>query len=352
MSNRSDPVAPRPTAFVRPLSVGRFLLVMLLVAVGTAALLMALPTQPYLRFQSLKDTIYNRATWIYERIHFDEAPIDVVFVGSSRTGAGVYPTLLEPALAARGYNVRVVNFALPATGFDIRDTILREVFAARDGVKLVVFDVSEVFPRDGHEAFGDIAPVGEILSAPLIVNRNLPEHIARLPIRQLGLGIASLAPEAFGYRSQFDPAAYPGTTIDPRSLLKFEDDLTKLGTPEHAQKLEQQSKQRYRSVTPPLLPDSLSWVEFGVSQSYIRDIAALTKAEGAEIAFLFLPFYKGPDAPREAAWLSGFGPVLNAAFMKDDPRNYEDSGHSAASPEVKAMLTAWLANQLADILKE
>lgn len=313
---------------------------------------LAVPVSGYLRFQSLNDTIYNRATWIYERVHFDEAPIDVVFVGTSRTGAGVYPTLLEPALAARGYNVKVVNFALASTGFDIRDTILRELFAARDGIKLVVFDVSEVFPRDGHEAFGDIAPVGEILSAPWIVNRNLPGHLARLPIRQLGLTMAGFAPEAFGYRSQFDPALYAGSTVDPRSFLQFEDDLTKLGTSEHAQKLEQQSKQRYRSVTPPLLPDSLSWVEFGVSQSYIRDIAALTKAEGAKIAFLFLPFYKGPDAPREAAWLSGFGPVLNAAFMKDDPRNYEDSGHSAASPEVKAMLTDWLADQVADRLKE
>ena len=41
-------------------------------------------------------------------------------------------------------------------------------------IRLIVLGVVEALPRDGHQAFGDLATPAEVLSAPWIVNRTLP----------------------------------------------------------------------------------------------------------------------------------------------------------------------------------
>lgn len=336
---------------IRRFGLGRFFGLVFLTLIACTAVTVALPHDPYIRFQNLNDTIYKRMGWIYERIHFDDTPIDVVFVGSSRTGAGIYPTLLEPALAARGVTARVVNFSLPSSGFDIRETIVEELLANRD-VKLLVFDVVEAFPRDGHEAFGNVASVGELLQAPWLINRTLPRNLMGLPLRQINLALGTWLPETFGLQGDFDPALYAGSTVDARSMLDFTEDPERLDTPEHAALLEQQSQQRHRQIQPPILPESLVWVEFGVSRSYIARIMALAEAHDVEVAFLFLPFYKGYPAPIEESWIATFGPVWNADYLRNDPHNYQDSGHLAASPVVKAMVTDWVADRIAPLLRE
>lgn len=327
------------------LSIKSFLAVVFLTFAALFALALALPVNPYIRFQNLDDTIYFRAKWIYERIHFDPTPIDVVILGSSRAGAGAYPTLIEPALQARGTPAHVVNFSLPSSGFDLRETIVQELFKEK-APKLLIFDVAEAFPRDGHDAFGELAPVSEILNSPFLVNRNLPKNILRLPIREISLSMMTLMPEAYGKQAAFSPTSYSGTVVNPRDMLNFEDNLEILDTAEHAEKLAAQAKIRRRSLTPPLLPDSLSWIEFGVSQSYINRIVSLAEEHGTKVVFLFMPFYTGPGEPLESKWLQQRHPLWNADFMKNDPRNYEDSAHSAASPRVKEMLTNWFSEKI------
>jgi hypothetical protein len=124
-----------------------------------------------------------------------------------------FSSQLEPALKARGIDAHVVNCSLPSSGFDIRASILRETFAVKKP-RLIVFSVVEAFPRDGHEAFGELATSGEVAGAPLIVTRNLPKNLLRLPMRELPLALATLAPETSGGQSRFDPARYAGTVTD------------------------------------------------------------------------------------------------------------------------------------------
>lgn len=334
----------------RLLGPGAFIAVVALTFAICAAAAIALPHQPYIRFQNLKGTIYARIVWIYERIHYDPAPINIAFLGSSRTGAGIYPTLIEPALAARGAPRRVVNFALPSTGFDIRDTIANELLSTRK-VDLIVFDVGEIFPRDGHEAFGDVASLKQLATAPWLINRELPKDYLRLPLRQISLAFGSLSPQAFGFQPTFDPTRYWGSTIDPRNMLNLDENLGKLGTPEHQTKLEAQAGLRRAQLRPSLLPARFADIEFGVSRTYVERLIALAKAKKVKIAFLYLPFYKGPTAPREEVWLAAFGPVWKANFLANDPHNFEDSAHTAASPEVKTAITGWVADQIMTVLK-
>lgn len=329
----------------RPLSLGRFALVVLGTALALAAGATALPHDPYIRYQALSGTIFDRASWFYERIHFDDTPIDAVFIGSSRTARGVVTPDVEKALAERGITAHLVNFSLPASGFDVRYSIAREALENRK-VRLLVISLVEQFPREGHQAFGDIATASDVLTSPWLVNRNLPVNILRLPARQISLAAATWAPEGFGYRADFDPATYLGSSVDHRAFNPGQ-----TGGPKSAEAiaaLDRESKFRRGDLTRPILPASLADVEFGVPRGYVRRIAALAREHDVKLAFLYMPFYGGFDHPSEKAWLEQFGPVIEATFLKDDPMNYNDVAH--VSQAGADLVTDWLADRLVPLL--
>lgn len=334
----------------RPLASCRYLGFVALTLAVLSALVLMLPHDGYIRYQSLKGTMFARSSWIYERIHFDPTPIDVAFIGSSRSGAGVNPVLIEESLAVRGRPLRVVNFSLPAQGMDVRLAEAAELLNSDKKVRLLVIDVPEALPRDGHQAFADLSTVGQALTAPWLVNRNLPENIARLPLRQIRLALASWFPAAFGYRATFDPEQYLGSTVAPGQFQDWQATQVTipLDSPEHKATLEKEVVQRRRSIRPPVLPDSLGGIEFGVSRSYLEQITALASARGTKVVFLFLPFYDGYDGPVDQAWIERLAPMWNAQFMKDDPRNYRDAAHGSA--RLEPLLADFLAAHIIDYL--
>lgn len=333
----------------------RFLGVVAAVFVALYALSAALPHDPYIRYQSFDDTIFDRLGWVYDRLHHDDTPIDVLFIGSSRTARGANAAAIEAALADMGRpGLHVANISLPASGLDIRLTKLRDALRAHPEIRLVVLGVVEALPRDGHQAFGDLATAGEVLGAPWIVNRTLPGNLARLPYRQMELALASRLPGAFGYRTAFDPAAYIGPTPDHRRFNRPGWVDMADGPPDtsaaHAEAMARESRMRRRQITPPILPAALSDIEFGVSRTYVRRIARLLEAEGVALAFSFLPFYEGYPEPVDRAWLERFGPVWTAEFLRGDPVNYADAGH--ASGQGIGRLAPWFARWIDATLED
>jgi hypothetical protein len=311
------------------------------VSLALAAAAVALPHAAYQRFQAFGGTIFARLGWVYERIHFDPAPIDVVVLGASREGQAISAALLEEALAARGLPWRVANFSLPASGMDVRLTLLNELLRTKRP-KLVVISVVERLPRDGHQAFGTLAPATEILAAPWLVNRNLPENLARLPIRQLKLALISRDPAGFGQSPTFDPRRYQGTTRELRPV-----DVHGTSAPPRnltQEELARNSAMRLRQMRPPLLPEALGDVEFGVSRHYLREIAAVARSHGAEVRFIFLPFYRGHRRPLDASWVETIAPIISTDRWMDDWQSYRDEGHMRT--EMRPDVAAWLADEL------
>jgi hypothetical protein len=309
---------------------------------------LALPHDPYIRWQSFQGTMFERTRYQYERLHFDSAPIDVVFIGSSRTAAGIDPGLLEAALSERGQSLRVIDMSLPASGMDIRMAQAREALRARPGVKLLVIAVVEALPRDGHQAFGELATGTEILSGPLLVNRNYPANLARLPMRQIKLATASVLPEAFGYQARFNPKSYPGSSYDFSGGNTMDGALETYRLPAHAEALRQEARQRRREITPQILPEALAFLEFGVSRSSLLEIIAMAGANGTRVAFMHLPFFEGYAQPRDADWLATHANVWTADWMRTRPEYYKDAAH--ASPLVKERLNAWAAERIIEEL--
>jgi len=336
------------------ISIRRFLLLVLLLNGLALTALINLPHLTYIRYQGFNDTIFARTKWIYERIAYDERPIDILIIGSSRSARGMKAADIEKALKERGLYLRVENISLPSSGFDSRIVLLEEALAHHPEIKRGIWGLVEAFPRDGHQIFADVAPAPMILRSPWIINRNLPQNLARLPYRQLELSVATFLPEVFGRQHIFQPAHYVGTTPDLKLFNNpawtADAELAQITAPTHTDELSKKSKRRKREITWPIYPASLSWMEFGVSQFYIKQLAHLSETHDFQIAFSFLPFFDGFDAPIEEEWLMPYGPVWKASFLKDNPGHYADAAH--ASILGMELISPWLADHISSSITE
>lgn len=91
-------------------------------------------------------------------------------------------------------------------------------------------------------------------------------------------------------------------------------------------------------------------LEFGVSRSYVRDLAKLGEEHGFDTAFLFLPFYDGYGDALEADWVQQYGDYWAARFLATDPENYVDAAHGSSLGISR--LTPWLAERIAGSLDQ
>ena len=331
----------------------RNVLAILGIALGVAVAVCFLPENSYQRWQLLKGTFQGNAVWMYERIHFDPRPIDVVFIGPSRTDRGVDPERLQHDLAALGAGggkpVRVVNFALPQGGRNVNDVIFEELLEAKSP-RLVVIGVIEKPSRLGHPAFKYIAPRGMIVRPGYAGNLNYLQDLIYLPYRQMQLFAADVAPGMAGLTKTFDARAYKPDQVQPKVIEIFDGTMRSATQPATEAELEQGVYKLEAGTRPPILPDRFADIEFGDERYFIRRIAAAAKRKGVRVAFLFIPYYSGPDKVLEEGFYSQFGPVWSAGYLAPRADLYSDYAHLTV--DGAGVLTDWLAPQVAKLLPE
>jgi hypothetical protein len=336
-----------------PLRASRKILFVLAVAFACAVGAGFLPDDPYQRWQLLDGTIHANARWMYERSHFDPTPIDVVFLGPSRMGAGIIAPRLGKALAARGLPSNVVNFSTPEAGRNTNWAAADMLFAVKKP-KLVVLGVTEKPQRFGHPAFKYIGRVAAIADPGYPADVNYFSDLIYLPFRQMRLAAADWAPGGMGLAKQFDPARYRGSSVDTTQDNFMPDAKVKRKElPATPEELARQVKTYESGVHPPILPRSLADVEFGDERHYVREIAELAERNGAKVAFLFLPYYTGPSRMediQELKFYKQFGPVLNPDFLPSHAEFFGDYAH-VVRPGAEA-LTDWLVEPVAQLLKD
>jgi hypothetical protein len=331
-----------------PLHAFRKTMAILGIALAVAVGLCLLPENPYQRWQLLDGTIHARARWIYERVNFDPQPIDVVFVGPSRIGADVNAPRLGEALAARGLPSNVVNFALPETGRNINDVIVRQLLTKKRP-KLIVIGVIEKPARFGHSAFKYIAPPSMVAFPGYLGDLNYFSDLVYLPFRQLKLFEAWVAPGVFGPSNTFDPSAYRGHSINTTGDIRLPDGTIKNGTlPASDEELMRGVTKLESGMHPPILPRRFADLEFGDERHYIRNIVEQARAHGVKVAFLALPYYSGPTTVQEEDFYRAYGPVWNAGFVGSDAELYEDYGHLTA--DGAKLVTDWLVAPVSQML--
>jgi hypothetical protein len=319
------------------------------IAFGFAVLACLLPANPYQRWQLLDGTIHANARWIYERCQFDPTPIDVAFVGPSRTGMGVNAPRLGAALAARGLPSHVVNFSLPEAGRNINYVVVHELLETKHP-RIIVLGVTEKPSRFGHPAFKFVAPAGLVTDPGYLTDLNYVSDLAYLPYRQLTLAMADVFPGISGLRKRFDPALYRGPSVDTTGSVRLPDGGIKDGeTAASAAELARGVRKLERGSHPPILPARYGDLEFGDERHYLEDIAREANAKGVRIVFLYLPYYGGKSDLQERTFYSRFGPILDARFIGDHAEWYADYGHLTRTGA--AHLTDWLVDPIATALR-
>src|SRR5258708_2234284 len=145
------------------------------VAIITLVGMILLPHDTYVRWQAEKTEAYARLGWIYERIHYDDTPIDIAFIGTSHTMNGVDAAAFEQDIDAAGVRpdgdnrrLHAVNLAVPSYGRDLHWIIARELLTHRK-VKVLVLEVFENETRKASPVFVDVADPADVLGAPTLI---------------------------------------------------------------------------------------------------------------------------------------------------------------------------------------
>ena len=328
---------------------GKTLALRIALAAAVAILALAgtgfIPHSRYVRWQDMRVEAYARLGWIYERIHFDDTPVDVAFIGTSHTLNGIDGALVEATLSQHlGECRRVVNLAMPQYGRNLHWLIVRELLQNRR-VGTIVVEVFENESRKPHPLFAAVAEVQDVLRAPALINLNWLTDIAKLPARQVLLALKSLWPEGFGLRPVFDPAAYDGPDVDNTRRVQVRGValtplLDRVIPPDV---LEQRAEAVRRRKDVNMLPPSWESLEYGMPLHYLRLITQLAHHQGTEIRFLYLPSYAyARHQPHHGAHYDGplmhTGDLLARTDVWQDPDHLNMHGARILSERVGVML--------------
>ena len=330
---------------ISPLRFVAAALVLLMMLLGASILL---PHDRYHRFQAHHDVTTRKADWIYERLHFDKTPIDVAFIGTSRSAGGVSGPLIELEYCAlTGRQIHVANLAIPATGRNMHYVIAKEV-ARTKAPALTIVELNDVESRRPHNGFIFLADAADVLSAPALINLNYVSDMLRLPGRQAMLFIQGLTGKT-AIRPAFDPGAYAGSHFDRTEEIVAIDGRVKSRRVTHdAASMEAMRVQREKGMSPQfMLPNFLGDLEYRFARRYLRKTEHVIAQSAGELAYAYMPAF-GVAAPSDAL-LSALNidqPIISVTEdIALDPTQWLDATHlnTAGARTTSRRLAAALA---------
>jgi hypothetical protein len=322
----------------------------LAIALGAACIVLiglcTLPHDRYIRFQSLTDVQVVKAGWIYERIHYDPSPIDVMFVGTSHTVYGIDSALVEQACRSSGGTAcATVNFGLLHLGRNVHWLLTREAIEAHKP-RLLVIEVQETESRALHPAFAALA------MAPLVINTSFFPDLAHLPLRQLLLFARTRAPGMFGMHRRFSPTRYRGAYWDDtfEESGSLEHPVANPQPRTHAASLDELERDRIElrkdTQSRLWLPAALKPLQYRANLIYLQKMLELAREQKVTVRFLYMPVFRGPDAPSFADFYDAYAPTWKMPReINGRPDLWTDIGHLNYAGA--RLFSAWLGKKIA-----
>jgi hypothetical protein len=323
----------------------RVTLLILASALFWTAVLCVLPNNAYQRWQTLKGTEYDTLRTIYERIHYDPRPLDVVILGPSKAALDLSIKRIRGDLAASGVTANASNFAVMASGRDKDYAVAKELYQTKSPKVLVIGVDAVAFPY-GHPVFKYFADASEIAFPPAFGLHEHPYNLAYLPFRQLRMFVANLFPDALGLTKTFDPRSYAQReTLDDTEGFMFHGKWIDTTRRETAEGLAATPLELRK---PSLMTRILYRFNDGDDHTYIRKIVERARAHGTKVIFVYLPEYGAPTQTSEASFLVPQGTLVSAGDLSGRPDLYMEVHHlnrygaQIASDRVAAAIAAAL----------
>ena len=307
--------------------------------------MIALPHDKFLRYQALSDGTAPTAYWIYERIHRDPTPIDVAFIGTSRTGMSIHSRRLEEDLQRLGIAAKAVNFHIVKDGVDMQYVVVKELLESRK-VKLLVLELIDWEDRKTHPDFIYLADTLDVVTAPILMNVNYFSNLMRLPGRQVDLFLQTQR-EFLGWGAPSYVPPYEGPNLDHAEFIRTLDGVRHDRMQAHTQEeMDRLRREQERLITPPLLPARLNDLEFRLPRYYMTRILDLAREHGTDVVFLYTPRYGGPAEPGHYIRYSNRADLINPWVQMQDFTLWADDTH--ANWEGSKRMTDFVAQALAN----
>jgi hypothetical protein len=300
-----------------------------------------LPHDHYVRFQQLNHSDFFRTRWVYERIHYDNTPIDVAILGSSRLETSVSAPILEKELSEKlGRPIHVANLALPQEGRNLHYLVARELLESHPETRIILVSVVEQADLS-HPAFRYLADPIDLLRAPLVLNHYYFLDAAFLPYRQMSYFIQTRFQAWFGLSRTFR-TDYMGTGFD--TTYSFHLPSGKLVDRYHVMPLDELEAGSQQAINllggPWRQPSRWHALNNPLENEYTQRLVEVGKEHCAQTLFVHLPFYKSPPHMYDESFYGSLGPLLDPEQLNGDPRNYGDPGHFNRSGT--DLVSAWL----------
>ena len=277
--------------------------------------------------------------WLYERIHENPKPIDIAFIGTSRTMCGIIDTLVRDTLHARtGHPHMPANMGVCRNGVNLHALILRDLLAHKHP-QYVVVEVHTRMPINSHVHFPMLANAADVLLPASALNSGYFEDLTTMTWTRL----THWRDRTLGIKR-----VYPEILPDPDfSFLKVPEDVV-------ADSLEMVKKRERRQKTGSDYPTGLEgwWrsIQDQHPSTYYRRMAAMCQAARVPLFFLYLPGYGTSAAkPQEMEFYQTLAPVLlppDSIFL--NPELFFDPDH--LNQQGAHLLSTWLSHALAEIM--
>ena len=275
--------------------------------------------------------------FVYGRIFENLQPVDLAFIGTSRTMAAVDDGTLEQTLSSSyGKELKIANLGVNRNGRNLHWVITRHLFEKKKP-KGLVLEVPTSEGKFSHLDYPYIASTGQLFTSRVIGNKSYLQNIgAGTEVRFLyyrdgilGSRADSVAPLDLRDHSHllFDSI----TVADPALLADFE-------------------SRRMTKIPRNLPQDNIGkmafWWKYSFSKSYIKRIAEECRENGVQLYFLYLPGYGMPvSQPVDTEWYASLGTFwIPPDTLFRNPKNWHDPDHLSAYGTQK--LTVWLANEI------
>lgn len=293
--------------------------------IGVCSIVFLLPFDKQYGYNQLLKNC-DKGNWLYSRIFLNKTPIDIAFIGTSRTDSGVDDGMLEEILRQqRGDSVHVANFGFCRFGRTLDYAMFKDMLRFHRP-KLIVLEVQEFERHFSHEDFPCIADAGD-----LIFRGVYPFYF-----KQAVMGIHFRLRNLLGITDEYPPYDEADRTINHNHK-------------EHKVKDKENAKKKIelRQIKQEKITEYEKAWRNEYCKNYLRKIAALAKENGVEIKFMYMPptCSDSPEKPAEYAFFSTIGEVWLPPFsIYNHPDYCADKDH--LTQEGAEALTRWISEHL------
>ena len=307
---------------------GKLLKNIILFLIPMLLMIVLLPVNKRFMYQGLKDDCSNIGIWVHDRIFNNPRPIDIAFLGSSRTMNSINDRLISDSITGR----EAVNFGYCRFGRDLNFVILKDIIREKS-LRNLVIEVRDNENRFSHPIFPYIAQSRDVVLANPIYNADL----------------LSNAWTHFSYKIELtQDFIYQHDSAVPIRIGDF--GFAPVEGTASSSSLDE--IKQMRSIPKPEVMKIVQDFHASYARAYLKKISKTCSERNIDIYFLYLPSYgSNIDKPKEYDTYLKYGVVLippNDIF--EDQINWYDENHLNQCGAKK--LSIWITKQINLIWKQ